>query len=161
MHLQESNQGFLVCVMVWIYFQMIRSFLPQTSDFGCKTYSCRQRLPFFAVFLVFLKLFSEFQSHSNSKQTIQACNYREEPELTPDWLFLTVVYWHSSWAETKTDRPLRQAFPPLSPLRPRVSPRSSPPPHKTPATQAIPQVHYHTVNARDEFIYFFYNISKR
>jgi hypothetical protein len=97
----KSNRGFLVCVMVWIYFQMIRSFLPQTSDFGCRTYSCRQRLPFFAP--RFFNLFSEFQSqtliniiselsHSNSKQTSQACNYREELKLTPDWLFLTVVY---------------------------------------------------------------------
>jgi hypothetical protein len=25
----------------------------------------------------------------------------------------------------------------------------------------IPQVHYHTINARDEFFYFFYNISRR
>jgi hypothetical protein len=110
-------------------------------------------LPFFAVFLVFLKLFSEFQSqtlinisselsHSNSKETIQACNYREEPELTPDWLFLSIVYWHSSWAETKTDRPLR--FLPFPPFARVFFPRSSPPPpHKTPATQANTDLKYH------------------
>jgi hypothetical protein len=96
MHLQESNQGFLVCVMVWIYFQMIRSFLQQTSDFGCRTYSCRQRLPFFAVFLVFLKLFSEFQSqilinisselsHSNSKQTRNKQFKHANTGKNPSW----------------------------------------------------------------------------
>jgi hypothetical protein len=106
MHLQESNQikSRLSCLRDGLNIFSNDTFFPPT-DIRLRLHNLQlsSTLAFFCCLPRFFKTFSQFQSqtlinisnelsHSNSKQTIQACNYREEPELTPDWLFLTVAY---------------------------------------------------------------------